>query len=273
MTLCACAVPPDTRPSPPRDISRLPSDPSSQRERLATAKGLFRHLIPFLASDHSIFREAAVNALGCTHQTVYTSLLDDMQSITRHIHDEFRNQPSQRTLSRPGRRQDRLHTAVVRVYSLTSHFVLDPRTLADQGAISLILQFVRETQNFLSNSQIRDDWEFSRLRRYFCGVVARLFEALSLSPRKEWDRFMPPLMRLTLFRLCEDWCMIGASPATLRRIDAMRAAAPEGFIEYENKRSAMEHFEKEIALLSPAAAAAMAALCVGGKNIYHYFFV
>ncbi|KDQ10267.1 hypothetical protein BOTBODRAFT_178297 [Botryobasidium botryosum FD-172 SS1] len=263
VALCACAVPPDTRPSPPRDHARVPSDSSTQRERLATAKGLFRHLIPFLASDHNIFREAAVTALGCTHQSVYRSLLDDMQSITRHIHDEFRNQPAQQQMNRRGRRQDRLHTAVVRVYSLTSHFILDPRTLADQGAISLILQFVRETQTFLSNSQIRDDWEFSRLRRYFCGVVGRLFEALSLSPRKDWDRFMPPLMRLTLFRICEDWCTFGASPATLKRIDAMREAAPEGFFDYENKRSAMEHFEKEIALLSPAAAAAMASLCAG----------
>jgi hypothetical protein len=75
MVLCACVIPSEDKPHISREHARLPSDTSSSRERLSSAKGLFRHLVPFLASEYGIFRDAVVGALGCTHAATFRHLL------------------------------------------------------------------------------------------------------------------------------------------------------------------------------------------------------
>jgi hypothetical protein len=204
--------------------------------RLTDAAGLFRHVIPFLASEHGLFRTAAVTALGCIHQSVFNTLLTTLQSITRHIYDEARSKvPATRPSFSRTRDQERLHTAVAQVYQLTAHFVKDPRSLDGQSALKQLLQFVRETTTYLCNPAVRNDWEQQRLRRYFCGVVEHLFDGLSTL--QDSDRFLQPNMRLSLYRLCEEWCAYGPlSDSVRQRLDIMSAAAPAAWTTQRTSR-------------------------------------
>lgn len=259
--LCATTVNNDTRIQFSPGHNRAVSE-ATQRMRLTDAAGLFRHVIPFLASEHGIFRTAAVTALGCIHQSVFNTLLTTLQSITRHIYDEARSKvPAARPSFTRTRDQERLHTAVAQVYQLTAHFVKDPRSLDGQSALKQLLQFVRETTTYLCNPAVRNDWEQQRLRRYFCGVVEHLFDGLSTL--QDSDRFLQPNMRLSLYRLCEEWCAYGPlSDSVRQRLDIMSAAAPAGWTDAKDKSEATHLFQTETILLSAAAAGAMASLCV-----------
>ncbi|QRV82182.1 cell morphogenesis protein PAG1 [Ceratobasidium sp. AG-Ba] len=256
IALCSCASPSDARPAPTREHSRVPSDSVSQRERLTTARGLFRLIIPFLSSDQTRFRDAVTTALGSVHLSTFRTVLEDLQSITRHIYDEFRSTAVNRSsqTARRARNQDRLYVSVAQVHQLTAHFIRDPKSLSDQGALHFMLQFVRETKTFLSHNDIKQDCDSHRLRRLFCGVVENLFDALS--NRKDIDRFMWPHARLELFHLCLDWCTYGPASGPVRqRHAAMRNTA----VRYGT--SAL--YDSECEQMVEAVPAAMASLCAG----------
>ncbi|KAG8827735.1 Cell morphogenesis protein PAG1 [Serendipita sp. 401] len=247
--LCATAAV-ETRVPFVREHTRAHSELQSLRERLYSPKGLFRLVVPYLMSDHGIFRTAVVIALSCIHQSAYKSLLDDLQGITRHIYDDTKNKSIARNSS-----QDRLHTAVAHVYQLTSHFAKEPKVLDDPVALNLLLGFVKETTAFLRRPKVRHDLEFQRLRRFFCGVVENLCDGLASMGEENAARWLSPYQRLSLYRLCEEWYTFnGGSGRSLRRgptIDSVdRTQASYGQLT-------------DTELLSSAAAGALAALCRG----------
>lgn len=235
-SVCAAATPSDVRPPVSREHARAPSDLTTQRERLSTPRGLFRHLTAFLASEHYVFRDAIVSAFGSIHQSGFATLLDDLQPMTRHILDG-RSKMVQR-----GQGQEHLYASVAHIYQLTAHFIHDARSLGDHASLHLLLAFVRETRNFLIRSDNRHDSDLNDLRRYFCGVVEHLFDRLNTL--QDSNRFMSPNIRLSLYRLCEEWCNARSSDPK-RRDQAIR-----------------NRVEAESDCLASAACGAMASLCV-----------
>jgi len=253
--LCAAALASDSRPpqSVSREHARAPSDLTTQRERLSTARGLFRHLTAFLASEHKAFRDAVVSAFGSIHQSTFSILLEDLQPMTRHILDG-RSKMVQR-----GQGQEHLYASVAHIYQLTAHFVHDPRNLGEHGRLHLLLAFVRETRNFLIRPDNRHDPDLNPLRRYFCGVVEHLFDRLN--SLQDSHRFISKNMRLRLYRLCEEWCNLTrpVEGKAMRDIPEARSRA-----------------EEELSSVVGASYGAMAALCVsrkgtGMESMFMYF--
>lgn len=260
--VCCTASAGESRPSTKREHSRAPSDLTYERERMTTARGLFRYLTPFLDSDYSIFRDTAVLCIGSFPSSGYSQLLEDLSAFAaRHFYDESRAKVSLPPSGRRNRRQDRLYLAVAHIYQLTAHSLKEQRGLGRQDSLTNVLKFVRHTQAFLSSPEIRGDWQQQRLRRYFCGIVERLFDGLAALQAS--DRFIPANMHLTLYRLCEEWCQCGSqSDAVKQRLVDMQTAATAGFADSQQKASAIELFQTETRLLSHAAVGAMASLCV-----------
>ncbi|CCA66737.1 hypothetical protein PIIN_00418 [Serendipita indica DSM 11827] len=232
-----------------REHTRMHSEIQSQRDRLSQPRGLFRLAIPFLASEHAIFRNAVVTALSCIHQSAFKSLLEDLQGITRHIYDDTRNKML--TRSAP---QDRLHTAVAHVYQLTAHFIKSPRALDDPSALNLLLGFVRETATFLRNPNIKLEMEHQLLRRYFCGVIENVFDGLSSIGEENSRRWLSPNQRLNLYRLCEEWCPFSS-------LSVLRLMQPSRPSHERRDTSGMPFDGSET--LTAAACGAMASLCRG----------
>ncbi|KAI9459195.1 cell morphogenesis N-terminal-domain-containing protein [Lactarius psammicola] len=238
-----------------RSHSRVPSDASFDRERLTTTRGLIRYLTPFLDSEHSLFRDAAVFCISSFPVAGYSQLLEDLGLL---LHRQFLDDPrigdlrlkAVQTFSpERGRRQERLYTAVARIYFLTAQYLQDQRSPVRQAALSPVLRFVRNTQAFLTSPESRDNFKLQRLRRYFCGTVERLFDGLSTL--SDTDRFIPAKTHLSLYRLCEEWCQLGhQSEIVKQRLIYMQRSATEAVSS-----------PKETKLLSKAAIAAMASLC------------
>ncbi|TFK67599.1 hypothetical protein BDN72DRAFT_960915 [Pluteus cervinus] len=264
-----------------REHSRAPSDANFERERLSTTRGLFRYLTPFLDSEYTIFRDAAVLCISSFPCTAYTQLLEDLSLLagrqfyddprsktpalfveqnvgllaSRQNLDELRSKFGASPLIDRTRRQERLHSAVARIYYLTAHFLQQQRGHGRQAALASVLKFVRNTQAFLCAPNMRENHTLQQLRRYFCGTVERLFDRLATL--EDSDRFIPSNMHLTLYRLCEEWCQLGPQPEKVQqRMHAMRQAAGG----HQGEES-FERFQYETNLLSNAAVGALASLC------------
>ncbi|KAF9255503.1 hypothetical protein L218DRAFT_912242 [Marasmius fiardii PR-910] len=268
--------------------ARAPSSDTQtnfERERLSTSRGLFRYLTPFLDSEYTHFRDAAVLCISCFPVDAYPQLLEDLSLLAgRQFYDDPRTKAGlgisvEQNLgilsARPAyvdpqnkltnniagerlRRQERLHSAVARIYYLTSVNLQHQRSAGRQAALSNVLKFVRNTQSFLTTPEMRDNHTLQRLRRYFCGTVERLFDGLGTL--KDSDRFIPSNMHLALYRLCEEWCQFGpqteAVKQRLAHMQKMAAAEAPG-----GRDAAVEKFQEETLLLSYAAVGAMSILC------------
>lgn len=258
--ICCTASPQDGKAF--MQHSRAPSDALPDRDLVSCGtRGLFKYLTPFLESDYSDFREIAVLSISSFPNDAYRELLDDLSTYSvRHVYvDTSRIMMS--PTSRRNRKQDRLHLAVAHIHHLTSHYLKEHRGAGRQDSLTHVLKFVRHTQSFLSIQDIRNDWQQQRLRRYFCGIVERLFDGLA--SLQSSDRFIPANMHLTLYRLCEEWCQCGSqSDRVKQRLVHMQTEATAGFPDPQQKAAAIAHFQTETKLLSHAAAGAMASLCV-----------
>jgi Cell morphogenesis N-terminal len=288
--LCATAILPDiSRPAYTqlgREHARGPSDASFERERLSTTRGLFRYLTPFLDSEYVLFRDAAVLCISSFPANAYPQLLEDLSLLagrqfyddprskivttpgleqnfglltSRQVYDEGRSRSGGSSmLSERNRRQERLYSAVARIYCITAHLLEHQRSSGRQAALSNILKFVRNTQAFLCAPDMRDSHLLHSLRQYFCGIVERLFDGLA--SLKDTDRFIPPNMHLTLYRLCEEWCQLGPQSDLVKKRQAMMERAVES--EASDSPEALQRFRHQIAALSNASVRALAALSV-----------
>ena len=232
-------------------------------ERLSTSKVLFQKVISLLNSENSRFRDAVVTALGHISQPIFWPLLESLQSITRHLQDDFRNRSKSASVLRNQGPQLRLYTAVAHVYMRVSPLFKDPRSIGDINILKAMLQFVRETYQLLADPGLRDDWELHRLRRYFSVVVENFADGLASVERH--DR-LPSDLRASIFKSCDDWCSLGrrSDVAQARESRTLRTAAES----YDGRKGPMlAQVTAETRLLSSTAADAMAALCVG---LFHH---
>ncbi|KAI6121957.1 cell morphogenesis N-terminal-domain-containing protein [Pisolithus sp. B1] len=236
-----------------REHSRAPSDTGFERERTSTSRNLFRHLTPFLDSDYAPFRDAAVLSISSFPPEAYSQLLEDLNSFaSRQFYDEIRPKSGSSGWTGRSRRQTRLHSAVARIYYLTSPHLQHPNLVAKPDALSHALKF------FLVVPENRENYAHQRLRRYFCGLVERLFDALAALP--DSDRFTPPNIHVTLYRLVEEWCQYGPqSESVKQRFILMQRAAIAA--NNDPHTEVTERFQNETKLLSNAAIGALAALC------------
>ena len=269
--ICVTASVSDSRPAlnnvasinTPRDHARVISDNNFDRERMTTSRGLFRYLAPFLDAEHSIFRHAAVFCISSLPPHGYPQLLEDLNSLAqRQFFDESRSKPTQfQPVAGRTRRHIKFYTAVTRIYFLTANLLLEQRSAGRQAALAHVLKFVRQTQSYLTSLENRDLYTLQRLRRYFCGTVERVFEGMATL--KDSDRFIPPKIHLSLYRLCEEWCQFGKqSDIVKKRLILMQKAAATGAPEPQLQAEAIERFQTETKQLSTAAVGALASLCV-----------
>ena len=262
--LCSTAAVSDNRPAMTqagREHTRAPSESTFERERMSTTRYLFKHLTPFLDADYTPFREAAVLAISAFPLEGYPQLLEDLNLFTsRQFYDEGRTKPGSPATGIRPRRQARLHSAVGRIYYLTAPHLHSLKSPSKQDALSHALKFVRSTQAFLLAPENRDNYSLQRLRRYFCGLVERLFDVSE-------DLFeadgTPPNIHLSLYRMCEEWCQYGPQNESAKtRLILMQRAAAAAIKDPDAESDAGERFQHETKLLSHASVGALSSLCV-----------
>lgn len=260
--LCSTAAVSDNRPAMTeagREHTRAPSESTFERERMSTTRYLFKHLTPFLDADYTPFRDAAVLSISAFPLEGYPQLLEDLNLFTsRRFYDEGRTKPGSFATGTRTRRQARLHSTVARIYYLTAPHLHSLKSLSKQDALYHALKFVTNTQTFLFASENRDNYSLQRLRRYFCGLVERLFDGSEDLPEAD-----SPNIHLSLYRMCEEWCQYGPQTESSKtRFILMQRAAAAAIKDPEAESDAGERFQHETKLLSHASVGALSSLCV-----------
>lgn len=241
---------------------RIMANEGPSTERVIAAKDLFQKLVPYLASDHARFRDAVVSALGNINTNLYKTLLETLQTVNAQLSEDFR-----RSTTKRNRQHERLRTALAHVIQLTSPHMTHDGALSDSNIVFLILQWIKETFNFLTDRDIRLNWEFHRLRRFFAGVAEVFFDALYKHSRpgnETAERFLTFETKLRMFRMFRDWHSFSQAakdgPAKLANL---LAGVAEQYREDRNREAILTMLRNETQLLSFHASSAMAALCQG----------
>ncbi|KAF9096534.1 Cell morphoproteinsis protein PAG1 [Mortierella sp. AD031] len=231
---------------------------SAPTEKITCARDLFRLILPLLYSDRHSIRESVVASLGRINVHLYKAMLEDIQPLLFSIHDDFRSKNGSIKPPYNGKRNkkiDRLRAEIAHIFDLTAPLLKTPALVHDELITSSLKGYVRETTNFLLDTEVKQEWEFVKLRTHFCGFVCHSYNGVSQIGNT--DSVVPFEYRLSLFKLFGDWC--GHGPSSFIRDSDNRSIwfghDPGNEIQMEEK------FDLEMAALR-----AMASLCQGPIN-------
>ncbi|KHN94213.1 transcriptional activator leucine zipper [Metarhizium album ARSEF 1941] len=246
--------------------ARKTSKPSSA-DRIVTARTLFKYLIPLLSVSSTSVRDAVVVAMGSINIHIYRTLLEELQGQVSRCNDEARARIHQRTNSSPrrNRKMDLLRTEITHVFKLTSHFLKDSLVYQSEFFLNNLTSYAKDLKLFLMDGEVQMDWEFQKLRRYYCGLMEALFEGINKTG--DPSRWMTFESRKSAFSLMEDWCGFSPNQNQIRvREDTMRQSLidQQSLGERGTVTAAMEIEKRN---LRTAALSAMAALCGGPISI------
>lgn len=263
---CTTLADPGSVPaSTPKDAQHV-RKPSKPADRIVTARTLFKYLIPLLSVSSASVRDAVVVSMGSINIHIYQTLLEELQGQVSRCNDEARARIHQRTNSSPrrNRKMDLLRTEITHVFKLTSHFLREPTVYESEFFLTALTSYAKDLKLFLMDGEVQMDWEFQKLRRYYCGLMESLFEGINRT--KDPSRWMTFESRKSAFSLMEDWCGISPNQGQIRaREDNMR----QSIIDQQSlgeRGTATAAMEIEKRNLRTAALSAMAALCGGSIN-------
>ncbi|KAG6014257.1 hypothetical protein E4U54_005614 [Claviceps lovelessii] len=267
----ACATFTDSGPAPSAVVPDIQQTQSKSKleplDKIVTARTLFKYLIPLLSVSSVSVREAIVVSMGCINIDIYRTLLEELQGQVSRCNDEARARIHQRTNSSPrrNRKMDLLRTEITHVFKLTSHFLEDPLVYESDFFLHTLTSYAKDLKLFLMDGEVQMDWEFQKLRRYYCGLMEALFEGINRTD--DPSRWMTFESRKSAFSLMEDWCGFSPNQNQIRaREDTMR----QSLIDQQSlgeRGIATAAMEIEKRNLRTAALSAMAALCAGPVSI------
>ncbi|KAM0200899.1 hypothetical protein ACHAPA_010041 [Fusarium lateritium] len=240
---------------------------ASSKDKIVTARMLFKYLIPLLSVSSASVRDAVVVAMGSINIHIYRTLLEELQGQVSRCNDEARARIHQRTNSNPrrNRKMDLLRTEITHVFKLTSHFISEPDIYNGEFFLTTLTAYTKDLKLFLMDGEVQMDWEFQKLRRHYCGLMEALFEGINRT--KDPSRWMTFESRKSAFSLMEDWCGFSPNQNQIRaREDTMR----QSLIDQQTlgeRGTATAAMEIEKRNLRTAALSAMAALCGGPISV------
>lgn len=252
-------------PSPPQHNRK--GSRAASKDKIVTARTLFKYLIPMLSASSASVRDAVVVAMGSINIQIYRSLLEELQGQVSRCNDEARARIHQRTNSSPrrNRKMDLLRTEITHVYKLTSHFLRDQRVYQNEFFLNNLTSYAKDLKLFLMDGEVQMDWEFQKLRQHYCGLMEALFDGINRTD--DPLRWMTFESRKSAFSLMEDWCGFSPNQTQIRaREDTMR----QSLIDQQHmgeRGTATAAMEIEKRNLRTAALSAMAALCAGPISV------
>ncbi|KAL1874788.1 hypothetical protein VTK73DRAFT_142 [Phialemonium thermophilum] len=246
---------------------RKGSKSASAVDRIVSARILFKYLTPLLSVYSTSVREAVVIAMGSINIHIYRTLLEELQGHVSRCNDEARARIHQRSNSSPRRnsKMDLLRTEITHVYKLTAHFLKEPEIYNDDWIVGNLVSYAKDLKLFLMDGEVQMDWDFQKLRRYYCGLMEELYQGIQRT--KDPSRWMTFESRKSSFALMEDWCGFSPNQGQIHaREDTMRRSVidQQSFGERGKLTAAMEIEKRN---LRTAALSAMAALCGGPISV------
>ena len=242
---------------------------ATSQEKIASARDLFSKVVPFLGVPNGQIRKAAVVGLGATNATLFTTLLESLQSRVATCNSDAKERLAQhqRSGSGPPRRTqtDVLRTEITHLLSLNCRLLQEPSIKDDDFALTYLIDYAKSLRIFLSDTDIQGELDFQELRTRFCSLTEGLYDCTR--KLKDPSRWMSFQSRQATFALMENWCGFSPNESQIRRRDEhIRRSILDREQDVRKAGIINSAFEKRKNELQNAALSSMAALCTGPLN-------
>ncbi|KAI9341019.1 cell morphogenesis N-terminal-domain-containing protein [Zopfochytrium polystomum] len=273
---CVSVIPGTSDADTHKDSDEKPVDfPISPRFNLSP-RALFNITVPYLSCERTVVRKIAVQSLGLVNSKSLDALLEMINPYVNAVLEDIKlklnSRRSYSVSSAISKRQDRLR---VELTSLFAVIVSAPQKAADASISddiwSLGLTYVRELFRFLSDAEIRGEWDYQMLRYYFCCVVDRFYSVADHNPpigSNSVGKHFPLELRISIFKLLEQWCGRGRQAvAFLDKQTKAMLAALEPVKDNRDRGILASTMNEQKHALQIAALRAMLSLCHGESFI------
>ncbi|KAJ3185369.1 Cell morphogenesis protein PAG1 [Gaertneriomyces sp. JEL0708] len=270
----------------------------NKRQPIPSARQLFQMLLPLLSSERASIRQATVTGLSAIHWLSYQTFLEDIQPYMKSVVDDLRLKLAAPRVDKDGRkssssqasgyptsqskRYERVRMELTHVLSFVANFVDHRQYRRNESLMNGVTTYIKEMARFLSDPDVQLEWDHQMLRYYFSGFVERFYdhlsavvnttpdqtgEALALPSKAETEsveEYLPFDVRVSLFRLFEQWCGYGQFSSRTRDREAKMMLAVLDQVKDIRERGALTStMEEQRKALETASLKAMAALCKG----------
>ncbi|CCJ28835.1 unnamed protein product, partial [Pneumocystis jirovecii] len=172
-------------------------------EETISAHSVFEEILPLLGIDCIIIKDAIVSALECINVNVYRVLLEDLQLVLKKSAENshsFHFQTSEKNYKNV---LYDLLTEITHVLQLTSHFLVKEDIIQDEWILNTLVSYIKDIKIFLGELNVQREWEYQKLKRYFCGLLENVYEGVCrTSDSLKWISFDD---RISYFRMIEEW--------------------------------------------------------------------
>ncbi|KAG5367747.1 Cell polarity protein [Yarrowia sp. C11] len=242
----------------------VPRVPASQ-QKITSAKSVFRMVIPLMTVEHRLIRDSIIAGLSCINVNIYGSLLECLQACVGNWKEErrrLRQLSHHRRTSSEVSNPDTLIIEVTRILRLTAHFIQNDDILKDEWILEFLSSYIKDMKAFLSLPEVQVEWDYQRLRRYFCGFLETVYLGIIKTPNPA--RWLPFEGRISCFTVIEEWCGHGQHWALSKdREMQMRRVVLGRSRESKDQSMIVASMELERRKLELAALSCMAVLCSG----------
>lgn len=253
-------VPQSAQHNRKRSVPRVPA-----QQKITSAKSVFRMVIPLMTVDHPLIRDSIIAGLSCINVNIYASLLECLQACVGNWKEErrrLRQLSHHRRTSSEVSNPDTLIIEVTRILRLTAHFIQNDEILKDEWILEFLSSYIKDMKAFLSLPEVQVEWDYQRLRRYFCGFLETVYLGIIKTPNPA--RWLPFEGRISCFTVIEEWCGHGQHWALSKdREMQMRRVVLGRTRESKDQSMIVASMELERRKLELAALSCMAVLCSG----------
>ncbi|KAG5437458.1 hypothetical protein PCANB_000886 [Pneumocystis canis] len=231
-------------------------------EKTVSAHSVFQEVLPLFRIDCAIIKDAIISALECINVDVYRILLEDLQLVLKksaensHFsHSQISEKNSQNTLYD-------LLTEITHVLQLTSHFLVKEDIIQDEWILNTLVFYIKDIKIFISELSIQKEWEYQKLKRYFCGLLENVYEGVSrTSDPLRWISFDD---RVSYFCMIQEWCGYNSYETfTQKHEERIKQLVLDQYKDIRDCNPIIASLEIEKKNLEIAALNCMASLCSG----------
>ncbi|KAH8917065.1 hypothetical protein BT69DRAFT_1339505 [Atractiella rhizophila] len=254
IALCTLHFP---TPNLPPDSER---DPSVAQQESVIAK-----IMPFLVSDNSTIREAAIKSLGCVHPVLYQFLLNNLRHIVLYLGENDRSGGTTRTgVPKQSQRHVRLRSAIARVQDLCSPLLSRADHPVSETSISLVSDWLKEMHVYLREKDGPEDASTPVLRKGFCTVLKAMID--SPFTKNGLPRWISHDSKSDLFLMLQSWCFKSMDSSTPQQQNG-RYNSPQSIAKSRSNPGAPTQPMVDVFLPAVMAIAALANIDVSRNDI------
>lgn len=255
-------------------------------QRITSVRSVFRMVIPLLGIGHPVIRDAIVNGISSINVNIYKTLLECLSPAFEEWKEKVKKSSgtssgafsstsaAMSSLSRQtagigirresgaSYRADRVITEIANILCVTSHYLDVKEIIEDEWIVTELVSYLNELRSLLSQNDVQIDYNYSKLRRYFCTLLDSVYSGLYANTTRT-----NPIgfeSRMKFFILVNGWCQFGrGSHAAKDREEVVKRNALSTCRDSREHNMVLASFELEKRKLESAVISALAALCLG----------